>query len=140
MVARDTVAMVPIARYAAMIVMQEVKKLVKKAVAAPLSPLPSDLDLSSDKAQKRRKTKRLKKKLSRRKSLVLQLDQETCSSKCLLKYVAESSELSMTSCDAKDRALKLKFLHVTDSYFQSVVNYESYHRQIRMVYANFYER
>lgn len=45
--------------------------------------------------------------------------------------VTRLSESSIMSCDAADRALKLKILRATDSHFQSEVNYKTYHLLVK---------
>lgn len=48
-----------------------------------------------------------------------------CSLKVPVKTAAKSFKLSTTSSSAKNRELKLEFLHATDSQVQNVVNYST---------------
>lgn len=72
-VARHTVAIRPIARYAAKTVKHEVKESVKDPVLTPPSPSPSCLDSSSDEVCKCRKDRRFRKKSSCRTLFVISL-------------------------------------------------------------------
>lgn len=103
-IAKDTVALAPIARYAAKIVKKKMAELVKDLVLTLPSPPPSGLDSFSDEACKSRKDRRSKMKLSRRKSLVLSLHKRKWSLKRSVKHATKSYKWSMASSDARDRA------------------------------------
>lgn len=125
-VARATAVMAPIARYAAEIIMQEVKEYMKNLVLTPPSPPALVSDSSSDVAQKSCKDRRFKKNAGPRKLSVFLSSRSMWSLKRSMKETTKSSKSSMMSSNSKGRAAKLKVLHAVDSRFRNVVNFGAY--------------